>query len=74
MHLALIKKLIAEISNTKKLSTTTTCADDANYYDRVAHPYDILCAQCFGKDLSNLVVLFITTHNAKMHLNTSFGV
>ena len=37
-HLALSKKLIVDVSNTKKLSTATTCADDANFYDKVAHP------------------------------------
>ena len=30
MHLALSKKLIADISNTKKLSTATTYADSTN--------------------------------------------
>ena len=36
-HLALSKKLISEISRTRKLPTATTCAEDANFYDRVAH-------------------------------------
>ena len=57
-HLALSKKLIADISNTKKISTATTCTDTTNCYDRVARPYDSLCDPCFGMDLIYLVVLF----------------
>ena len=47
-HLALSKKLIANISNARKLPTVTTCADATNCYNRVAHPYASLCSQCFG--------------------------
>ena len=38
-HLSLSKKLITDVSNTRKLTTVTTCADATNFYDRVAHPY-----------------------------------
>ena len=54
-HLALSKKLIADISDTKKLSTATTFADATNCYDRVVHSSSSLCAQCFEMDLRYLV-------------------
>ena len=38
-HLALDKKLIADIANVRKLPTITICADATNCYDRVAHPF-----------------------------------
>ena len=43
-HLALSNKLIADISNIRKLPTVTVCADVANCYDIVAHPYASLCS------------------------------
>ena len=43
-HLALDKKLIADIANVRKLLTITICANVMNCYDRVAHPFASLCA------------------------------
>ena len=43
-HFDLSKKLIADISNIRKLPTATTCDDATNYYDRIAHPHASLCA------------------------------
>ena len=51
-HLALSKKLIADVSNTRELPTVTMCADATNFYDRVAHPYASLCAQYLGMEFS----------------------
>ena len=59
-HLALRKIIIEDVSNTKKLSATTTHAEATKCYDRVAHHRASLCVQCFGMDLSYLVVLFRT--------------
>ena len=57
-HLALNKKLIADIANIRKLPTITICADATNYYDRVAHPFASLCPQYFGLEITYLTVLF----------------
>ena len=38
-HLALDKKLIADIANVRKLPMITICADATNCYDRVAHSF-----------------------------------
>ena len=46
-NLALSKKLIANISNIRKLPTITMCPDATNCYVRVAHPYSSLCSQYF---------------------------
>ena len=73
-HLALTKKLIADISNIRNLPTVTACADATNCYNRVAHPYDSLCSQYFGMDICYLLVLFKEIQNMKMHLRTAFGV
>ena len=73
-HLALGKKLIADVSNTRKLPTTTTCVDATNGYDRVTHPYASLYSQCFGIDILYLLVLFKTIQSMKMYLRTAFGV
>ena len=73
-QLALDKKLIADIVNVRKLPTITICADATNYYDRVAHPFARLCAQCFGLDITYLTVLFRAIHSMKMFLRTSHGV
>ena len=73
-HLALSKKLIADVSNTRKLPTVTMCADATYYYDRVAHPYASLCSQYFGLEIFYLLVLFKAIQSMKMHLRTAFGV
>ena len=56
-HLVLRKKLIADISNTRKLPTVTMCADATNCYDRVAHPHTSLCSQYFGMEIYYLLVI-----------------
>ena len=43
-HLALDKKLIADIANVRKLLTITIYANATNCYDQVAHPFASLCA------------------------------
>ena len=73
-HLALSKKLIADISNINKLPAATICADATNYYDRVAHTYASLCAQYFGLDVCYVLVLFRKIQNMRMHLHTAFSV
>ena len=56
-HLALSKKLIADISNIRKLPTIIRCADATNCYDRVAHPYASLYSQYVSLDICYLLVL-----------------
>ena len=73
-HLALSKKLIADISNIRKVPTVTICADATNCYDRVAHYFASLCSQYFGLEICYLLILFRTIQNMKMHLRTAFGV
>ena len=51
-HCYVFKKLIADFSNTNNFFTTKTCTNATNLHDRVTHPYDVLCAQYFGIDLS----------------------
>ena len=65
-YLALSKKVITIISNTNKLPTSTICANATDCYDQVAHPYAILCSQCFGIELCYLLVIFRTMQNMKM--------
>ena len=73
-HLALDKKLIADIANVRKLPMATICADATNCYDRVAHPFASLCAQYFGLELTYLTVLFQAIQSMKMFLRTSHGI
>ena len=74
MHLALSKKLIAYVSNNRKLHTVITCAYVKNYYDRVVYPHASLCSQYFGMDICYFLVLFRIIQGMKMHLCTAFGV
>ena len=74
MHLALNKKLIADIVNVQKLPTVTICDDATNYYDQVAHLFASLCAQYCGLNIEYLSVLFVITQNMKMFLRTSHGM
>lgn len=73
-HLALNKKLIADIANVRKLPTATICADATNCYDRVAHPFASLCAQYFGLEITYLTILFRAIQSMKMFLRTSHGI
>ena len=73
-HLALDKKLIADIANMRKLLTITICADATNCYDRVAHPFASLCAQYFGLDVMYLAVLFRAIQSMKIFLCTLYGI
>ena len=73
-HLALNKKLIADIANVWKRPTATICADATNCYDRVAHPFASLCAQYFGLELTYLTILFRAIQSMKMFLRTSHGI
>ena len=74
IHLALSKKILADISIIRKLHTVTTCVDATNCYDRVAHPYASLCSQYFGLEICYLLVLFKAIQSIKMHLRTAFSV
>ena len=58
MHLALNKKLIADIANTKKRRMVVICIDMINYYDRVAYSFASLYVQYFRLEVSYLLVLF----------------
>lgn len=73
-HLALNKKLIADIANVRKLPMIAICANATNCYDRVAHPFASLCAQYFGLEISYLAVLFRATQRMKIFLRTSYGI
>ena len=73
-HLALDKKLIADIANVRKLLTITICADATNCYDRVAHLFASLCAQYFRLDIMYLAVLFRAIQSMKIFLRTSHGM
>ena len=73
-HVPLSKKIIVDVSNTKKLSTAMTCTDATNLYDRLLHPYASLCAHYFGMYLSYLSFLFRTIQKMKLHLRTAIGV
>ena len=73
-HLALSKKLIADIANVRKAPTITVCADATNCYDRVAHLFASLCAQYFGLEITYLTILFQAIQSMKMFLRTSHGI
>lgn len=73
-HLALSKKLIADIFNIRKIPTATMCANATNSYDRAAHPHASLCSQCFSLDIYCLLILFRATQNVKIHSRTAFRV
>ena len=72
IHLALNKKLIADIADVRKLPMIAICADATNCYDRVAHPFASIYSQCFGLELSYLIVIFKAMQSMKMFLRTSF--
>ena len=73
-HLALSKKLIADISNARKLPTATMCVDAANCYAIVAHQYASLCAQCFGMDIKYLQVIFNHTEYEDAPTHSFWGL
>ena len=73
-HLVLNKKLIADIANMRKLPMITICADATNYYDRVAHLFTSLCAQCFILEISCLAVLFRAIQSMRMFLRMSHRI
>ena len=74
-HLALSKKLIADISNTRKLPTATICADATNVYDRAAHPHASMCTKYFGMDIKYLQVLFFNhTKYEDGHTHSFWGI
>ena len=73
-HLALNKKLIADIANVRKLPTATICADATNCYNRVAHPFASLCAQYFGLEITYLTILFRAIQSIKMFFRISHGI
>ena len=57
-YLALSKKLIEDIANTKKLLIVTICIDITNYYNRVLHPFASLSTLYFRSDITCVLVLF----------------
>ena len=74
LHVALNKKLIADISNQIKSPSIVMSADATNCYDRVAHPFASLTAQHFGVQLSYVRVLLTAIQQMNMFLRTSFGI
>ena len=73
-HLAIEKKLIADIANVQKLHMITICADVTNCYDRVTYLFASICAQYFRLELSYLLVLFRVIQLLKIFLRISFGI
>ena len=69
-HLALSKKLIADIANVRKSPIITICTDRTNCYDKVAHPFASLYAQYFGLEISHLAVSFRAMQSIKVFLRT----
>lgn len=55
-------------------STATICTDATNCYDRVAHSFASLHAQCFGLEIACLTILFQAIQSMKMFLQTSHGI
>ena len=72
-HLALKKKIIANIANVLNLPTATICADVMNCYNRVAHIFASLCAQYFRLEIIPLTILFRAIQSMKMFLQTLHG-
>jgi len=72
-HVALNKKLIADIANQVKAPSIVISADATNCYDRVAHPFASLTAQHFGVQTCYIVLLLKAIQRMNMHLQTSFG-
>ena len=56
-HVALNKKLIADISNQIKLPSIIISTDATNCYNRVVHPFASLAAQHFSVELYYIRVL-----------------
>ena len=73
-HLALSKKLIADISNVRQIPSVTICTDANNCYDKVAHHYTSLCSHYFSLGICYLLVLFRAIQSMKTNLCTVFGV
>ena len=73
-HLALDKKLIADIANVQKLPMISICADAMNCYERVAYPFTSIYAQYFRLELPYHLILFRAIQLMKIFLRTSFGI
>ena len=55
-----LKKLISDIANVRKLPTITICTDVIKCYDKVFHLFTSLYAQYFRAETVYLAVLFRT--------------
>ena len=73
-QLVLNKKLIASMSNVRKISAVTIHTNAANCYDRVGHFVASLCTQYFRLEILHLAVLFKTIPSMKIFLRTSHRV
>ena len=73
-YLALNKKLITDITNTKKLQIVSTCTKVINYYNRVVYPITSLSTQYFRLDIEYILVLFRIIQSMKMCLYILFRV
>ena len=74
IHLALNKKLIADIANIHKQLIVTICTNATNCYNRVAYPYASICCQYFGLELLYLLVLVGEIQPMKIYLHTLLGI
>ena len=74
IHLALSKKLIADIANQEKYLTIVISADTTNYYDRISYPIAGIAYRLYILSIEYLAILFRTIQAMQMHLHTSFGI
>ena len=74
MYLALNKKLIADIANTRKKLIVVMYTDAINSYNRVAYPFNSLHMQYFGLEVFYLLVLFRIIQMMKIFLYVLFKV
>ena len=72
IHVAINKKLLADISNQVKALSTVISADDTNYYDRVAHHFASLTTQNFCVHIDYVLVLLKAIQFMHLFLQTSF--
>ena len=71
MHVALNKKLQAEIVNQNKLPRIVVSVDASNCFDRVAHPTVGMACQHFGLSLDFVITFFGAIQNMKRHRMTA---
>ena len=74
IHIALNKKLLADIANKNKLPSIITSADTSNCFERVAYLMAGIICQYFELPLDYIILFFTIIQGIEIYLLTLFGI